>query len=90
MGRFLLRESPALPWGATLVVVTPILTDELVAALDQLRAAGRQIVLVSLAHEPPPNLAGILAYHLPEEDQPKRRKAIIEPNIFAQWREANA
>lgn len=90
MGRFLLRESPALPWGATLVVVTPILTDELVAALDQLRAAGRQIVLVSLAHEPPPSLAGILAYHLPEGDQPKRRKAIIEPNIFAQWREANA
>jgi len=89
MGRFLLRESPALPWGATLVVVTPIITDELVATLDQLRAAGRQIVLVTLAQEPPPNLAGIVTYHLPDDGTRKPGRTIVGPNVFAQWREAN-
>jgi uncharacterized protein (DUF58 family) len=92
MGRFLLRESPALPWGATLVVVTPVITDELLAAIDQLRAAGRQMVLISLASaaEPPPNLAGIVTYHLPDDGKPKRRGAVVEPNVFAQWRESSA
>jgi uncharacterized protein (DUF58 family) len=89
MGRFLLRESPALPWGATLVVVTPITTDELLASIIQLRSAGRQMVLVSLADNPPPHLHGVLMHHLPENawTTPTEQNPVAQPNIFAQWRE---
>ncbi len=58
-------ESPRLPWGATLVVVTAIVTDELATAILRLREAGRRMVLGSLAEEPPPQLAGVFTYHLP-------------------------
>jgi len=59
------RESPRLPWGATLVVVTAIVTDELAAAILRLRDAGRRMALVSLAEDPPPQLEGVATYHLP-------------------------
>jgi uncharacterized protein (DUF58 family) len=60
------RESPRLPWGATLLVVTAIAHDDLLAALLDLGQAGRQIVLFTLAEEPPTRqLPGILVYHLP-------------------------
>ncbi len=62
----LLRESPRLPWGATLVVVTAIAHDGLLAALLDLRRAGRKVVLFTLAEEPPSRvLAGIPVHHLP-------------------------
>jgi len=61
-----LRESPKLPWGATLVVVTAIAHDDLLAALLELHAAGREVVLLTLAEQPPRReLPGILIYHLP-------------------------
>jgi uncharacterized protein (DUF58 family) len=59
------RESPRLPWGATLVVVTAIVTDNLAAAILSLQDAGRRMALVSLADEPPPELEGVAIYHLP-------------------------
>jgi uncharacterized protein (DUF58 family) len=62
----LLRESPRLPWGATLLVVTAIAHDDLLAALLDLNEAGREVVLFTLAEEPPTHqLPGILVYHLP-------------------------
>jgi uncharacterized protein (DUF58 family) len=61
-----LRESPKLPWGATLVVVTAIAHDDLLVALLELNEAGREVVLFTLAEEPPTRqLPGILVYHLP-------------------------
>ena len=63
------RESPRLPWGATLVVVTAIVTDELAAMILRLRDAGRRMALVSLAEEPPPQLDGITTYHLSSSAQ---------------------
>lgn len=60
------REAPRLPWGATLLVVTAIAHDALLAALLDLNQAGRQVVLFTLAEEPPTRqLPGILVYHLP-------------------------
>jgi uncharacterized protein (DUF58 family) len=60
------REAPRLPWGATLLVVTAIAHDDLLAALLDLDQAGRQVVLFTLAEEPPTRqLPGILVYHLP-------------------------
>ena len=62
----LLVESPHLPWGATLVVVTAIAHEGLLAALLSLAGAGRRVVLFTLAQEPPTQLLpGITVYHLP-------------------------
>jgi uncharacterized protein (DUF58 family) len=62
----MLRESPSLPWVATIVLVTAVLTDEIMVALTRLQEAGRRVVLLSLAEEPPPDeLSHILSYHLP-------------------------
>jgi uncharacterized protein (DUF58 family) len=60
------QEAPRLPWGVTLLVVTAIAHDDLLAALMDLKEAGRQVVLFTLAEEPPTRqLPGILVYHLP-------------------------
>jgi uncharacterized protein (DUF58 family) len=63
--RLMQQESPRLPWGATLVLVTPIVTDGITSMLLNLRKAGRRLALVSLADDPPPHLEGIATYHLP-------------------------
>lgn len=56
------QESPKLPWGSTLVVVTALVTEPLKATLAGLQASGRRLALVSL--EPmdaaDPLLRGIL------------------------------
>lgn len=60
------RESGKLPWAATIVLVTAVVTDEMLVALLQLKEAGRRVVLISLASEPPPhNLGHLLTYHIP-------------------------
>jgi uncharacterized protein (DUF58 family) len=51
--RLLMEESPKLSRGATLVLVTAVLTDTLSATLLHLARAGRQIVLVLLGETPP-------------------------------------
>ena len=62
----ILLEAPKLPWGATLVVVTAIAYDELLSTLMDLAAAGRRIVLFTLAEEPPvERLPHITVFHLP-------------------------
>ncbi len=74
-----LRESPKLPWGSTLLVVTAIAHDDLLAALLELDQAGREVALFTLAAEPPRReLPGILVYHLPHlvED-------LIAPEVVA-------
>lgn len=70
MDKFLLSESPGLPWGATLVVVTGVLTAELLATLRQLQSAGRRIVLITLAAEPPQQVPGMLIHHIPSPEAP--------------------
>lgn len=62
----LLREAPRTPWGSTIVVVTGIAHSALLAALLTLAQAGRQIVLLTLAEEPPTELLpGVTVLHLP-------------------------
>ena len=60
------EESPKLPWGSTLVVVTAIVTDPLKATLADLHARGRRIVLATLdeVDEADPLLAGILVRNI--------------------------
>lgn len=62
----MLRESPRLPWVSTLVLVTAVIDEGIVAALLRLKEAGRRVALVSLApEEPPPVLNEIVVYHYP-------------------------
>lgn len=79
--RILARENPRLPWGATLVVVTCVVTPELLAEMSRLRAAARRMVLVSLdpnfSQDDPP---GIVVYRLPADEMIYgRREEIATP-----------
>ena len=65
--RFLLRESSRMAWGATLVVVTAVVTDEIRISLNRLRGAGRRLVLIALTPELPPPTPGMLIYYSPNE-----------------------
>lgn len=59
----LMREAPHLPWGATLVLITSVMTEPIAAAMVKLRQAGRRLLLISLDGEPwPGDLAGIQVY----------------------------
>ena len=59
------RESRKLPWAATLLLVTAVVTEEILVSLILLKNAGRRVVLISLADEPPPDLKGVVVYHVP-------------------------
>jgi len=64
--QLLLKETPRLGWGATVVVVTAIAHEALLVALLELAAAGRPVVLFILAEKPPTQyLKGVTVYHLP-------------------------
>ena len=57
------RESMSLPWGATLIVITPLVTDKLLAELLRLQTAGRRLALVSLDENwTPPPLPDLIVY----------------------------
>ena len=57
------RELPRLPWGATVVVVTAVITQGLVATLRRLPQAGRPVVLVTLGDNVDgADLQGIVAH----------------------------
>lgn len=54
-------ETPKLPWGATLVMITGIVTEELLAEMVRLREAGRRLALISLDEDwTPQELEGIV------------------------------
>lgn len=69
--RFLIEQSPRLPWGATLVIITPYVNDAIAASLLRLRDSGRRLVLISMAKQAPIHIPGILTHHLPiQEEEP--------------------
>jgi uncharacterized protein (DUF58 family) len=67
--RFLIKEAPHVPYGATLLVLTAVMTPELAETLLRLKRHERRVILVSLAKEPPPLLPGIRTIHLPFRDE---------------------
>jgi uncharacterized protein (DUF58 family) len=86
MEKLLLAESPRLPWGATLVVVTGVVTEDLLSALVRLHDVGRRVVLVSLQDEPsvPCSLpSSVPVYHLPAKDLPFDQDLMGEPEEWA-------
>jgi uncharacterized protein (DUF58 family) len=63
--RFLIAEVPRLPYGATLVAVTGVISSELAETLFRLKQHGRNIILLSFGQETPPDIPGISIYHRP-------------------------
>jgi uncharacterized protein (DUF58 family) len=63
--RFLMKEVPRLPYGATLMLVTGVTTPELGEALVELRRHGRHLTLLSFAQGPPPVIQNVRTLHLP-------------------------
>ncbi len=63
--RFLLREIPRVPYGATLLILTAIYSDELAETLLRLKKHERQITLISLAERPPGYIKGVPTVHFP-------------------------
>lgn len=78
--RILAQEAPRMPWGATLVVVTCVVTPELIAEMARLRSAARRMVLVSLdARYTEDSLPGIVIYHIPPAELVYGRPAEVVP-----------
>lgn len=63
--RFLMAEMPRLPYGATLMIVTGLMTPALAETILRLRQHGRQITLLSFARNKPPSIPGVQVSHLP-------------------------
>lgn len=62
---FLLRSMPDLPLGATIVVVTGLVTPALTETLFRLKRYRKHMTLLSLAPEPPAEIPGVRSVHLP-------------------------
>lgn len=78
--RLLLREIPRVPYGATLLILTAVYSDELAETLLRLKKHERQMTLISLAEEVPHYLNGIPSVHLPFHP-PEMSKASIYQSI---------
>lgn len=65
--RFLLREMPHIPYGASLLIVTAVTGAELSETLLKLKRHERKITLFSLAKEPPEQIPGVRCIHQPFE-----------------------
>ncbi len=63
--RLMQRESPQLPWAATIVLVSAHVTQETAITLTRLKEAGRRVCLICLADELPAQMGDILTYHVP-------------------------
>lgn len=59
------QQSPRLPWSATFVLITAVVTEEMLLGLIQLKRAGRRITLITLTDDPPPSVEGIAIFHIP-------------------------
>lgn len=63
--RFLIKEIPRVPYGASLLILTAITSPELADALLRLKRHERNLTLISLAKEPLIAIPGIKCIHLP-------------------------
>jgi len=67
MARFISLESRNLPWGSTLVLITAIPTETILATLLRMKRAGRRVALVIIGGPEIPNLDGIPAYRIADD-----------------------
>ncbi len=74
---FLLSEQRHVPFGATTIVVTPIVTPEIEASLLRLHALGKRLILIS-ADRAAPGLSALpfTAYHVPPPSDTAFRREV--------------
>ncbi len=58
-------EAARLPWGSTVVVVTPLVPESLVAQAVAMLARGQRVALVVIGDAPVPPLAGLVVHRVP-------------------------
>ena len=46
ISRLVLKEARNIPWGSTVVVITAVVTDSLLASLSQIKRGGRKVALI--------------------------------------------
>ena len=63
--RFLMFEVPKISYGATLVVLTAVVSPELAETLVRIKKHEHRMMLYSLAETPPPNIPGVKIIHRP-------------------------
>jgi uncharacterized protein (DUF58 family) len=63
--RFLMREVPRLPYGATLMVLTAVTSPEITETMVRLRQHGRRITLIAFGQDPPQAIPGVRVVHSP-------------------------
>ncbi len=73
--RYLLREVPRIPYGATLLILTSVIYPALIETLMRIKKHERRIILYSLAEKAPPHIPGIVSIHIPYEPEKQRFKA---------------
>lgn len=64
-GRYVLDESPRLPVGAIIVMITPYVSDMIATSSVRLKAHGRQVVWTVLGNKAPEQISGIPMHHVP-------------------------
>ena len=67
IARFVSLESRNLPWGSTLVLITAVPTESLLAALLRMKRVGRQVALVIVGGSKIPRLGGLPVYRIPDD-----------------------
>lgn len=77
------RESATLPWGSTLIVVTALVTENLLAEVLRLKDVGRRLALISLDDNwTPIHLPGIPVYQA-HEPRGEGAPSALEPAEIA-------
>lgn len=79
------REAPALPWGATIVILAAAPTDLLLATINRFRRAGRRVVLIAIGEEASRQAsAGIPTYHVSDRVYWREMASVrAHPALFA-------
>ena len=68
IARYVLDEARNLPWGSTLLVISAIPTDDLLAALFRLKRVGRKTALAVVGGDKPQVSAdGLTVYHIKDD-----------------------
>jgi hypothetical protein len=63
MDRYLQAEMGSLPYGATIIVISAVITDSLVGALLDTVRAGHPTGLLAMGEEPPRNIPDDIQCH---------------------------
>lgn len=77
IARLVLQQSRNLPWGSTLLAITAVPTEALLATLANMKRAGRRVALITVGHpEPLISRDGLPVYHVKDDVLPHDLKTL--------------